>query len=216
LHLSRGRVVDARPAAPTPASASRATLPSGRVAPTQIVDAAVRAEQIVADARQQASAMIEAARAEQDQLRQRAREAGRADALAELVVRHRALSAREREIDSDRLQPSLSLARLLAERILGEQLRLDPERVTSLARQALEEVRGTRSVTLFAHPEDARILGHAQPTWATDPERLVKVAPDPELRRGRLRFETELGVVDADLGAQLDRLIERLGRSLEP
>jgi flagellar biosynthesis/type III secretory pathway protein FliH len=85
--------------------------------------------------------------------------------------------------------------------------------VTQLARTTLAEARGARRVVLRAHPDDASLLAAA--TARFDPDgRVHSVVPDPALGRGDFVLETEVGTVDARLGAGLDRLAARLKEAL--
>jgi len=77
----------------------------------------------------------------------------------------------------------VDLAKLLAERLLGESLRVAPEQVVSLAKQALGEARGARRIQLVAHPDDARILEQSLPELGLDPSSAqVPRGPEPRAR----------------------------------
>ena len=102
---------------------------------------------------------------------------------------------------------------MLSERLLGQALALDPELVTGLARQALSEARGARRVRIFAHPEDAAILRRDASTLGLA-ESAVSITEDANRARGQLRLETDIGVLDAELAPQLDRLAKRLRETL--
>jgi flagellar biosynthesis/type III secretory pathway protein FliH len=105
------------------------------------------------------------------------------------------------------------LARLLAERLLGASLAVTPEQVVDLARQALAEARGARRLTIVAHPEDAKLLAGSLTSLGVAVE-TVRLVPDATRPRGSLRIETDIGVLDADLAPQLDRLALRLRETL--
>jgi flagellar biosynthesis/type III secretory pathway protein FliH len=186
--------------------------PLATVVPAPVVDAALRARQIVATAERQASELTNAARAECDALRLRAEEAGRAAAAAELAARFLQLSRLEADIDLRARDRSIELARLLAERLLGEALRLEPGHVIALAEHAIAEARGARRITIVAHPDDAAELERT--LGAGELGRVTQVVASSERGRGSLRLETELGVLDAELAPQLDRLTEALRASL--
>jgi flagellar biosynthesis/type III secretory pathway protein FliH len=107
----------------------------------------------------------------------------------------------------------VELARLLAERLLGTALRLDPGLVVSLAERALSEARGARRVRLVAHPDDAaRLEAQGESLGATLDA--LEILADPARAPGDLRLETEIGVLDAQLAPQLDRLAQKLRESL--
>jgi flagellar biosynthesis/type III secretory pathway protein FliH len=214
MKLAFGRVVpavadDERTTADRPVARPRAT---ARVVPEGVVVASERAREIVARAEAEANALL--ARAETRaaalgaELATRAKtEAATALAARELAVAAREANARERHLDD-----TVALARLLAERLLGEALHVEPPRVVALARQALAEARGARKVTLAAHPDDVPLLERAIAAGELTPP--VLVVADPKRQRGSLRLDTELGTLDAELAPQLDRLAEKLREAL--
>lgn len=155
---------------------------------------------------------MERARAEARTLAASAAEEARRDAAAKLAAHTLALAAREATLDESALDRTLSLARLLAERLLGEALTLEPSRVAALAQTALAEARGARSVVIVAHPDDALVLERALEQGGL--ERVTRVVASPTRARGALRLESDIGVLDADLAPQLDRLTARLRESL--
>ena len=79
--------------------------------------------------------------------------------MAAVAAKALALAAREADFDERNLDRAVELARLLAERLLGEALAIDPARVAALARAALAEARGARRAVIAAHPDDAAELG---------------------------------------------------------
>src|SRR5262249_23500875 len=138
----------------------------------------------------------------------------RAQAAASVAAREIALNQREAAQDEHSLARSIELARVLAERLLGESLRVAPEQIVSLAPQALSEARGARRITLVAHPQDAALLIQSLPALGLDPES-TRVVADATRTPGNLRIETELGVLDAELAPQLQRLALKLRETLQ-
>lgn len=190
----------------------RARLPQGKVASRDVLAAAAQATAIVARAEQRAAELVAAAQAEAATLRLRAEAEGRADAAASLAARSLALAAREAESDERALDRLVEVARLLAERLLGEALELAPDRVLSLARQALAEARGARRVTIVAHPEDAARLERSLAGLGLAAD--TRVVADPRRPRHNLRLETDIGTLDAELAPQLERLALKLRETL--
>jgi flagellar biosynthesis/type III secretory pathway protein FliH len=126
---------------------------------------------------------------------------------AELLTLRMAQEARaEHELDR-----TIDIARLLAERLVGEAIRVEPERIAALAHDALRETRGARNIRIEACPDDvdalARVLHEAG-------VHVSEVAPNAELARGSLVVQTELGKIDARLTPQLSRLAEALREAL--
>jgi flagellar assembly protein FliH len=177
------------------------------------VAASERAKAIVEQAEQRARAIMEQAALAAGEVRVKAEAEGRADGVAALAAKAIALSAHEAREQERALERVVALARVLAERLLGEELRLDPGRVLALARQALTEARGARQIRLLAHPEDVRLLERSLGELGLEHTALT-LSADLARARGSLRLETEIGVLDAELAPQLDRLVERLARSL--
>ncbi len=216
MKLGLGRVIKADGlAAATSVSleVDEKTLPRGQVVRREVLEAAERARSLIAAAEAQAAKLTSEAERAAAELHLRAETEARADAAAKIAVRALALRHHEARADERALDRSVELARLLAERLLGESLRVAPEQVIALARQALSEARGARRITLVAHPEDAKRLEFSLPTLGLDAA-VVQVRPDPARSRGNLRIETEIGVLDAELAPQLGRLALKLRESL--
>jgi flagellar biosynthesis/type III secretory pathway protein FliH len=219
VKLGFGRILDAPSSASgtTDAPTRRNAPVAGgerlaRVIPPALVTAHDETRTLLARAEQQATTILAEARAEAVGLRARAAEEGHADAAATFAARALLLAEKERTLDERAVDRVVDLARLLAERLLGEELRLDPTRVTALARQALTEAQGARRIELAAHPEDAPFLEKELELAGADA--VVRVVHDPTRARGNLRLDTELGSLDAELGPQLDRLVHKLRASL--
>ena len=215
--MSRGRVLtreQAQSAVPIPRhdSAERG-LPFGRVAPKTLVDASAEATQLLARARAEAARLIAAAERKAADLKLLAEAEARAEATAKLAAHALSLASYEAKADERALERTVALARLLAERLLGASLAVAPEQVVTLARQALAEARGARRFTIVAHPEDAHLLSQSLPSLGVAAD-TVRLLPDGARPRGSLRIETDIGVLDADLAPQLDRLALKLRETL--
>jgi flagellar biosynthesis/type III secretory pathway protein FliH len=189
------------------------TLPRGHVVQSAVLEAAERAAALLRAAEERALRIVTDAERAAAELRLRAEAEGRADAAAQIAARAIALRHHEAGADERQLDRSVELARLLAERLLGESLRVAPEQILSLAKQALAEARGARRIWLVAHPEDAHILEQSLPALGLDPS-TAQVRADSNRTRGQLRIETEIGVLDAELAPQLERLALKLRESL--
>jgi flagellar biosynthesis/type III secretory pathway protein FliH len=216
MTLTPGRVLKASALG---ADAERVTsslqpmLPRGRVAPSALVDAAEVARALLSAAEQRASQVLAAARAEAAAVRLRAEEEGRADGAAAVAAQAIALSSLEALADERQMDRWVELARLLAERLLGAELALDPSRVVALARQALDETRGARQVKIVAHPDDLALLERSAAALGLEPS-AMRFEPDADRARGNLRIETEIGVLDAELAPQLERLALKLREAI--
>lgn len=214
MTIARARIVKAAAGMPTEERPTpRVRPPAGlsRRVPRAAMDARDEAERIVADAKAKADALVAEARTSVDALVKTAaddaRQAELARVAAELLT-VRAAEERRREAELDR---TIELALAVAERIIGEGLRLEPERIAVLAAEALRETRGARRVRIEASPDDVPHLTSALATLGAD---VAEVAASSELGRGSLVVVTELGRVDARLGPQLARLSGALREAL--
>jgi flagellar biosynthesis/type III secretory pathway protein FliH len=216
MRVGLGRIIKAEGLAnaePVALEVEHETLPRGQVVRREVLEAAERARSLVAAAEMQAARLISDAERAVAELRLRAETEARADAAAKLAARALALRHYEARAEERALDRCVELSRLLAERLLGESLRVAPEQIRALARQALSEARGARRILLVAHPDDARLLEVSLPALGLDPG-VAQVRPDPARSRGNLRIETEIGVLDAEIAPQLERLSLKLRQSL--
>lgn len=181
--------------------------------PAEVVNAADRARDIVERAEREAAAVRARAETDAAGLRAQAVEDARAHAAARLAVETLALAERDASADARSLTRSVELARLLAERLLGEALALEPARVEAIAQRALSEASGARRICIVCHPDDAPFLQAA--LEARRFHHVSQIRVDPLRGRGNLRFETEIGSLDADIAPQLERLADRLQQALQ-
>ena len=188
-------------------------LPFGRVVPKALVDASAEATRMLAKARVEAQTLVAAAERKAADLKLLAEAEARAEASAKLAAHALSLATHEAKADERALERTVALARLLAERLLGASLAVAPEQIVMLARQALAEARGARRLSIVAHPEDAKLLSGSLASLGVAVD-AVRVVSDSARQRGSLRIETDIGVLDADLAPQLDRLALRLRETL--
>jgi flagellar biosynthesis/type III secretory pathway protein FliH len=189
------------PSLPSPVAAAAAAR-ARRIA-REVLDARAEADRILADARRQADAVVTSA-ADAAAAEAREKEVAR---LAAGFLALRDEEARRAERDVDR---TIELAVLLAERLVGDALRIEPARIAELAASAIQEARGARRVRIDACPEDVSALEEALGAVG----QIADIQPDPTLERGSLVVHTDLGRVDARLRPQLTRLAESLREAL--
>ena len=215
MTLGFGRVLPAAPDDELSTASRRAAAPRalGRVVPADVVHASDQARAIVARAEDAARKLLENAENRAAALASEVTARAKTEAATALAARELAVAARETHALERERDQIVALARLLAERLLGETLRLDPTRVVALARQTLTEARGARKLTLAVHPDDVPHLERALAAQELPPP--VTVIADASRRPGSVRLDTELGSLDAELAPQLDRLAQKLREALE-
>lgn len=216
MSLAFGTVVtaeNARSAEPlSPLTRVPAAQAFSRVVPKPVVDAQAQAARILAEAELLAARLLSQGRADLETLHAQVTADAIAAGSARLAAEFLALRELEDRADERSLDRLTELARLLAERLLGEALALDPSRVVALAEQALREARGARRINILAHPADVPLLEQALSSGRVG--HVAQVVADAARARGSLRFETEIGSLNADVAPQLDRLAERLREAL--
>lgn len=178
-----------------------------------VIDAEEQGRIIIAEARREAEQIQIRAQQAADDIRLQAEARARAEALALVVSQAVQFAKRENQRARSSLDQAVDLATLLAERLLGEELKLQPARVAHLAQQALREAAGARRVTIVANPGDAAQLRATLTPASTELED-IQIKEEPGLAAGHLRVETELGVIEAELKGQLRRLATQLRKLL--
>lgn len=205
--VTRARIVSGG----TPITRAPPTPSFERIARAEL-DAREAAMRVRAEAERAAAAILDDARAKAAGVAQAAaREAAEAE-QAKLAARLLALRAREERSAETQLDRTVELARVLAERLLGESLRVDPPTIAKLARQSLAEAQGARTVRIDAHPDDVAAL--EKHIDLLNVAKVASISADATLQRGSLRLHTDLGTIDADLRPQLERLAAALRDAL--
>lgn len=191
------------PAAPIAAPVAAAAAARARRIAGEVIEARAEAARIIASAQKDAEAVVASAAAA-------AATEAREQEVARLAASFLALrdeEAGQPERDVDRI---IELAVLLAERLVGEALRVEPARIAELAASAIHEARGARRVRIDASPDDVDALGQALGAIGQSAD----IQADPTLQRGSLVVHTDLGRVDARLEPQLARLAAALREAL--
>jgi Flagellar assembly protein FliH len=211
--IRRADVGRAVPVAQTGVLVRPAAPPGPRIIARPIAEARAEARALVERARDEAQLILSRAEAAANDLILQHDTRARADALCLVVGEALELRKRQAELSRSALDRSVDFATLLAERLLGEELALAPERVRALARQALTEAAGARHAIIVAHPRDATELRAGLNSLGSLLDS-IGIEDDAELARGHIRVETELGVIEADLRGQLERLATQLRKLL--
>jgi flagellar assembly protein FliH len=183
--------------------------------------------EVLASARAEAEAILAAARNEAGQIREKARQEGFAEGhrqgleaarreTEELRLQARRMLAEAEAVRRENLEgltgEVIDLALDIAARVVARQITVDRETVLAIAREALQLVKDRERINLFAHPSEVPLLRERQQELlALLPERAVlSIVPDPQVRPGECRVETERGVVDAGLAARFEAVARAL------
>jgi flagellar assembly protein FliH len=179
---------------------------------------------VLESARQEAAAMLEQARQEADRVRIAAcREGyseGQTRGFEEWAEQREQLRAQFGKIGDayrafcEAQVPDLvSLVMAAAEIVLQEQLTLEPERIVTIVRRALNQVLAATRVVIHLHPDDLQIVRSRMPVLELPQSPTYEFQPDPQVERGGCWIETDHGEVDATLAGALSRLRETVASS---
>ncbi|MCI0628795.1 MAG: type III secretion system stator protein SctL [Acidobacteria bacterium] len=196
----------------SPAEEPGAAPGPGKIIKKELFQASEEARDIVKAARQEAEKIL--VRAEQE--RAASVESGLQIGYEEGLKRWNQILAgawQTREnLKTEWEQSLLHLAVRIAEKIIGEQLRLHPDTVISIVREALKSVGQERQLTLLVHPDHREMiqanLDRLQAMVGAS--RQIHLVANADIAPGGCVVESELGVIDAKLETQLKCLEEVL------
>lgn len=102
----------------------------------------------------------------------------------------------------------VELALAVAKRVVLREVSLDPEIVAAMAHVALERLGQNSPATIRLNPDDyAAVMSHRGEGWAGSH---VTVVPDASVARGGCQLDSDFGLVDGSIDAQL----QELGRAM--
>jgi flagellar assembly protein FliH len=105
-------------------------------------------------------------------------------------------------------QQMVQLAIAIASRVVQREVTLDRDLLVAMARVALDRLGDTANITVRLNPDDFEITGAARIAQLTGSH--VQVAADARISRGGCRVESDLGVLDAGIDAQLSEIARAL------
>ncbi|MDP3276403.1 MAG: FliH/SctL family protein [Deltaproteobacteria bacterium] len=166
-----------------------------------------RARAALAHAEKQALEVIAQAEARAEELAAAARAQGYAQGLRDA---HRsllkALEASQQRMDQLETE-SAEVALEIARSILSYESRIDGQLVRTIASKALSRLRRAQRIVVYIRPDDRAVVEREIRGWIQGicEPRTLDIVDDPALDGG-VRIESDLGVVDGTLSAQLDVL----------
>lgn len=107
----------------------------------------------------------------------------------------------------------VELAFAIARRVLRRELEVDREVLITMARIALERLGENTSATIRMNPDDYATLGARAQLGEGS---VVRIVPDPVVNPGGCLVQTDFGLIDAGLDAQLTEMASALGMSAPP
>jgi flagellar assembly protein FliH len=181
-------------------------------------------------------AVVEAARAEADEIREQARAegfaagraegaaAGHEEARAHLAPAVQALHAAVEALEAERAtiadrveQGAVELALELAGKVVAGAVEAQPERVLDVVRGALRCFMERERVHILVHPDDLGLVRESMDTVAGELGGIehVEVQEERRISRGGAIVRTATAQVDASLQTKLDRAREVIAMELQ-
>jgi type III secretion protein L len=180
-----------------------------------ISGAEVKAQSSAHDIIRQAQSEAERIRYQAEEYRQRGYEEGYNEGLEqgkqELTQTILGIN-RQNEERFRNYEPELvRLAVRIAEKIIGQQVQVNPETVVHIVAKALGAVRHQREIFIRVNPDDYNVIQEHKSMLLEKLSRAqdIDIRPDPNIHPGSCRIESELGTIDANLTHQLEA-IERV------
>jgi type III secretion protein L len=186
-----------------------------RLVKGETYEATVEAGRIVEAAHSKASEILEAAEQDRLSIVEIARRAAYEEGLRQWnAAIAEADTARDRHLAESEPE-MIRLAVRIAQKIIGEELRLNPQAIVSMAAECLNGLRRERSLTLGVPPADLDLLREqiARLREAAGPHRSIEVVADPSITSGGCIVESEYGIIDARLETQIRCMEEILLRA---
>lgn len=111
---------------------------------------------------------------------------------------------------TERQMVQLSLA--VARRVVHREVSLDPDLLVAMARVALDRLGEAAKITVRLNPDDYQLTGASRTAQLNASN--VTVVADGRIPRGGCRVESDLGILDAGIDAQIHEIAQALlGRS---
>lgn len=152
------------------------------------------------------------------QAREEGRQAGYAEGMRKATQDSQRLAAllaaMEQQVDEQVAQELLDLALDIARRVLQESLRVKPELLLGVVREAIGTLpHFNQGAHLVLHPEDAALVREHMGEQLTHSG--WKIFEDARIERGGARIETANSQIDATLESRWKRVVAALGKDAE-
>jgi type III secretion protein L len=173
-----------------------------------VYSASAKARELLHKAQQESEEIVRKAREQSEELRKSGYDAGYQEGIAQTVELMTKARMEHEQFLKNANRDVMDLAFKIAEKIIGKQLETDPETIIGIVKQAMQNVRGSKELTIRVHPDDAKILrtNHEDLNEALGRQRIIDIVEDKKVTPGGCIIESEIGTVEAQLQTQLERL----------
>jgi type III secretion system HrpE/YscL family protein len=187
-----------------------------KVIQSELVSAAQEARRITNEAEEEAQRIREQAEADADEFKQRGYQEGYEEGLGQYTEKVAAALLQVQNSMNDIEPQYVRLVRACVEKILGQELKLHPDAIVGIVRNALVDARQQREIIVRVHPDDVDQLKKNQGRLLEKLARAsaIEIRADAAVTRGGCIVVTELGTIDATLQRQLEAIETALNQEM--
>jgi type III secretion protein L len=191
-------------------------IPSPKVLKREVYEATRDARDVVTVARERARQIIEEAERQRDAIREQARQEGIEQGLTEWNRILNQARQRSEELVKGWEDTMLRLSIRVAEKIVGEQLRLHPDTIVEIVREVLKNIRPGKHLSIQVNqaeaPQVRARIDRLKEALGSSSE--IEIVASASVPPGGCVIESELGIIDARLETQLKCLEDALVRGV--
>jgi type III secretion protein L len=178
--------------------------PGQKVVSRQDFEQLHSAHEIVEIAKQQAQNLQNETILEAEKVKERAFQEGFQEGLTTLNKHLFALDHELKTLRKEIQEKILPLSLKAAKKIVGEELKLHPDRVVDIVLSSLKPVTQHKKITIFVNKDDLSILEQNKPAFKQIFEHLesLVIQERSDIEPGGCMIETEAGIINAQLENQ--------------
>ena len=160
--------------------------------------------EIVKKAKEDASLLSENTTKECEELQKKAFDEGFQEGLVQLNQHFFLFEEKAKSLRHELTQSILPIALKAAKKVVGEELKIHPERIVDIVRQALTPVSQNHKFTIYVNKADKDTLENHKPEIKEILERLetLSIQEREDISPGGCVIETESGIINASLENQ--------------
>lgn len=178
--------------------------PEGKIIPAKEFSKLADAVEILNKVKEEERAFREETLVECEKLKEGASQEGFQEGLQKLNHHVLALDHLIKTVEKEVHEKILPLALKAARKIVGEELKLHPDRIVDIVMQALKPVTQHRKVTIYVHKNDLEILEAKKSKVKKILEQVetFSIQERPDVESGGCVIVTEAGIINAQLENQ--------------
>jgi type III secretion protein L len=179
-------------------------VPGGKRIPAKEFTALAKAGEILSTVKKEAAAYKQDVAAESETIKEQAFKEGFQEGLVSLNKHILALDHELKAIRSDVQKKILPLALKAARKIMGEELKLHPERIVDIVLTSLKPVTQHKKITIYVNKADLPLIEENKGKIKKIFEHLesLSIQERSDIEQGGCMIETEAGIINAQLENQ--------------